>query len=240
MTDPVTQLATLRALRATVTDPAQGAALDALIANLESAEVAPQRQNISGNAQVGIAVAGSIHGNVYLDGRRGKTAAELLRAYLQRLAQRCGTLPLQGVREQKAADDVLRISLDQVYTQLATTALAEREVIAGPVRMGFDAAAYLAEHVGARVLPGQQRTVLRRPPTPQDRDHPAGPIGASIADARLLDRVSVSGVVSQELQQLDAAALARLTGEVEQLVFCGPQLVTEAIVDSFRLVLLGE
>src|SRR5512138_1742160 len=101
MTDPAAQLATLRALRATVTDLTQGAALDALIAALESAEVAQQRQNIGGNAQVGIAVAGSIHGNVYLDGRRADVAARLLAVYLERLRARCAAIPLEGVRQQK-------------------------------------------------------------------------------------------------------------------------------------------
>src|SRR5215470_7244663 len=166
MSDPASQLATLRALRATVTDQAQGAALDALIVQLETAETAhSHEQTIGGNAQVGVAVAGDVHGNIYLAGQRGKSATQLLEGYLRRLAQRCGTLPLQGVREQKAADDVLRISLDQVYTQLATTALAEREVFEGESLRQFDAARYLAEHVGARLLPRQQRTVLRRPPT---------------------------------------------------------------------------
>src|SRR5262245_32942579 len=146
MSDPASQLATLRVLRATVTDQAQGAALDALIASLESAETARSHaQTIGGNAQVGVAVAGDVHGNIYLAGQRGKTAAQVLEGYLRRVVQRCGTLPLQGVREQKAADDVLRISLDQVYTQLATNDLTKREVFEGEVLTQFDAAAYLAE-----------------------------------------------------------------------------------------------
>src|SRR5262245_46525901 len=116
--DPATQLATLRTLRATVTDPTQGAALDALIASLESALVAQQRQSIGGNAQVGIAVAGSIHGNVYLDGRRADEDARRLADYLTRLRGSCATLPLEGMRQQSQVDDVLRMGLDQVYTQL--------------------------------------------------------------------------------------------------------------------------
>src|SRR5437762_11013953 len=127
MTDPLSQLATLRVLRATVTDPAQGAAFDALIAALESAEVARQRQNIGGHAQVGVAVVGSIHGNVYLDGRRADEDARRLAAYLARLRGSCGMLPLEGLRQQSKLDDVLRMGLDQVYTQLTVEGTVKRE-----------------------------------------------------------------------------------------------------------------
>ena len=61
MTDPATQLAALRALRATVTDQAQGAALDALIAQLAAAETTRSHvQAIGDNDQIGVAVAGDI------------------------------------------------------------------------------------------------------------------------------------------------------------------------------------
>src|SRR4051812_40320611 len=108
MTDPATQLTTLRALRDTVTDPTQVAALDALIAQLAAIESARSHtQTIADNAQVAFAVSGDIYGDVQTGGAR----------YLARLRGRCATMPLEGMRQQQAGD-VLAISLDQLYTQL--------------------------------------------------------------------------------------------------------------------------
>src|SRR5262249_8636469 len=113
-------------------------------------------------SQTDVAIAGHVYGNIYLAGQRTQSAAQLLAGYLERLRGRCGTLPLQGVREQRAADDVLKISLGQVVMQMATRAKVGREVFDGADLESFDAPRYLELHRGVQVLPQQQRTHVRR------------------------------------------------------------------------------
>lgn len=115
------------------------------------------------NAPTDIAVAGDVHGNIYLYGKCGKTEAQLLEGYLRRIAQTCGTLPLQGVREQKSATDVWSISLEEVYTQLATANLIDRDIMRGDALKMFDAQAYFKQHVGKQLLPFAQRESLLMP-----------------------------------------------------------------------------
>src|SRR5262249_3260346 len=153
-----------------------------------------------------------------------------------RVTQRYGTLPLQGVREQKTADDLLTIGLDQVYTQLATTVLVERERFAGAALTGFDARAYFQQHVGAELLPIQQRQLVRRPPTPLEEQQLQQALGPGLA----IETVEAPGEITGSLDQLDADTLAQIAQQVEYMTFSGPQLVTEAIASSFRLVVLGE
>jgi hypothetical protein len=160
------------------------------------------------------------YGSVYLFGERRKQATDLIGAYLQRQTQRCGSLPLQGVYQQKASDDVLAISLEQVYTQLAIQGLTVREEYAGEALASFDAAAYLEQHRGAHLLPAQQREWFH-------------PIGASSQN-------EFGRPIGRSLSMLDAADLTRLAQESERLSFLGPQLVTEAITQHQHLVLLGE
>jgi hypothetical protein len=63
-----------------------------------------RQATVSGQAHVDNLFQGDIVGNVYLYGQRGKSATEMIGAYLQRQLQRCDRLPLQGVYQQKAAD----------------------------------------------------------------------------------------------------------------------------------------
>jgi hypothetical protein len=151
------KIAQLEALRPTLGDVAVEGAIAALRGQAEPPSAASQTVTasehvaqasdhsraavISGSAQVGTFIQGDIGGNVFIAGQRGKDAATLLRGYLERQLLRCGSLPLQGVRQQKTSDDVLAISLEQVYTQLATTALVERDVLEGEALSTFDAAA---------------------------------------------------------------------------------------------------
>ncbi len=242
MTDPAAQLAALRAVRATITDPIQAAALDTVIASLEAAEVAQQRQNISGNAQVGVAVAGCIHGNVYLDGRRADEAALLLAGYLVRLRGSCGTLPLEGMRQQSKLDDVLRMGLDQVYTQLTVEGTVKREEFWGAALRKLDMKTLLDEHTGAELLPWQRRIHLRRPLTPAERKD-SKRVAKELPTSEIIlvgqGDDSVGGVV-ELLEHVDRNSFRAIVGLVDEVVFFGPRLVTDAIADQPRLVLLGE
>jgi hypothetical protein len=103
------------------------AAVDALLDGSQLFAVARgHTQIVSGRADV--AVAGHVHGNIYIAGQRTRSNTQLLASYLVRLTRRCGRLPLQGVYEQRAASDSLDIDLNRVYTQLATTASAGNEI----------------------------------------------------------------------------------------------------------------
>jgi hypothetical protein len=68
-----------------------------------------------------------LHSNVCLNGRRADAAEKTLAAYLARLRGSCGTLPLEGMRQQSKVDGVLRISLVQVYTQLTVDGTVKHE-----------------------------------------------------------------------------------------------------------------
>src|SRR5262245_20885797 len=137
--DPATQLATLRALRATVSDPAQGAALDELIASLESVPPRDHTQTIGDNAQVDVAVAGDVRGDVQSGGARYQALLqvffqaagvaqpadeqrELLSSYLDTLARRCNRLRLTGVVDwERKHGKPPAFTLNQVYVALAST-----------------------------------------------------------------------------------------------------------------------
>lgn len=222
MTDPVAQITLLRQQREATTDLTLRAALDAAIAALEAA--LPERSHtltIQDNTQVGVAVAGDHYGHVFLYGQRGTDATALLAGYLHRQLQRCGSLPLQGVYQQKAADDVLTISLEQVYTQLATTALVERERIAGAALARFDAAAYLEQHRADDCLPAIQRDQC-------------------IVQGGAAAQRMGGAPPAYRLATLTPDDLARLAHASDRLIFHGPHLVTEAIAANPHLVLLGE
>ncbi|MCG8349570.1 MAG: SUMF1/EgtB/PvdO family nonheme iron enzyme [Chloroflexales bacterium] len=239
MTDPRTQLATLRAMREAVTDTTQRAALDAAITALE-ATIPTQSYAvaISESVPTSAVVANEGYRNNRCYGQRQKNDARLLTDYLCHLYDRCDRLPLPGVRKRKAADSAVTISLERVYTQLATTDLVVREVYAGAALQQFDARAYMEQHVWARVLPGQQRLELRLSPEAQMSDifwkHRARSVDALNAppNRRPQERRS--------LDALSSADLSQLARNRQQLTFLGPQLVTEAIVQHPRLVLLGE
>lgn len=225
MTDLVTQLATLRAIRASATDAIQSAALDAAIAALEAQQPRTHTQQISGYATIAAAISGDVHGDLYIVGERAQSTSQLLIGYLRWLADSCGQIPLRGVHEQKSTSDVLNIGLDQVYMQLATNELVEREVFTGDALQRFDARSYLAQHQGSHLLPIHQRHALRL--------GGRGSADTSAAGTR-------SEVTEERLAGLSAEQLARLAGDTDRLRFLGPQLVTEALATHRRLVLLGE
>lgn len=87
--------------------------VDAVDALLSQPAAPPPEQNIT-NTAPNQGAQGIFYGNVYLYGQRGKQAREIIGAYLQRQLPRCGSLPLQGVYQQKATHDTLEISLEQV------------------------------------------------------------------------------------------------------------------------------
>ena len=234
-TDPASRLARLRRKLAEASDPEDQADLAAAIAALEKELAGTYAQTIGEEAQVGIAVAGSVHGNIYLDGRRADQAARLLAAYLVQLRGRCGTLPLEGVRQQKQLDDVLKVSLDKVYTQLTTTNLIDRDSIAGDALQHFDLDRYQREHTGIELLPQQLRVVMKPifPNEGDDDDQLVNRTYGRSSKARILTNGPQQlPLSSEELKRYRAAAVA--------LVFGGPELVTDAIADNQRLVLLGE
>src|SRR5262245_48926773 len=169
MTDSIERLARLRRKLAATDDPEERAdleaAIDALARQIDPAaapaEPRTHTQHISRYATIAAAVAGDVHGDIYIVGERAQSTRVLLAGYLRWLASQCGQLPLRGVHEQKSATDVLNIGLDQVYTQLATERLIERDVLAGEALAQFDANVYLTQHVGDALLPSQQRRSVR-------------------------------------------------------------------------------
>ena len=191
---------------------------------------------------IGVAVAGSVHGNIYLNGMRGKTAEELLHGYLTRLAKRCGTLPLQGVREQRGVSDVLAISQEQVYTQLAVRSNTLREQFSGTKLHTLDLTTYIQQHVGDQLLPLQQRVSGSRSLTAAER-------GAHQKEAVLVIPPEGDYYFNQR-RQAEAVAfiltpdlphtLQPLLPQIDTLEYFGPQLVTESIATNSHLVLLGE
>ena len=77
--------------------------VDALLRQgVPPAEPRSHTQHIAGYATIAAAVAGDVHGDVYIVGERPETTKALLAGYLRWLAGQCGQLPLRGVREQKA------------------------------------------------------------------------------------------------------------------------------------------
>jgi hypothetical protein len=239
MADIALQLTALRALRETVTDPAQGAALDALVAQLEAATLAHSHtQTIAGDADVGVAIAGHLYGDIYY-GIREKNAAQLLGGYLQRLVLRCTRIPLQGMHRQNAISDMPDMHLDQVYTKLATTTLIERESYAGQQLQQLSAKAILAAHSGAHLMPDMQRLKVRiQVPDGHWEKHfhrQQAPLSTGIGRLQ-----ATPNERDFALETLSSEELAKFASSALRLTFLGPQLVTEAIANHQQLVLLGE
>jgi formylglycine-generating enzyme required for sulfatase activity len=215
-------------------------AVDALLRQgTAMAETGSHTQHIGGFANIAAAIAGDFTGNLYIIGERAQSAAQALAGYLRWLASQCGQLPLSGVHERKGVTDVLHIHLAQVYTQLATKELIERERFEGETLKTFNAQAYLEQHVNEQVLPGEQRTQVWRRVTPDEPFY--GVINRSFADAQPHSFQEERKIfVPVSLSSRAADILTEVTQSTTHLVFEGPQLVTEAIATSPRLVLLGE
>lgn len=252
MSDPAAQLATLRALRVTITDPAQGAVLDSLIASLEArlglTEASADRISVgditNSNA---VAVGSGARATVYIDGRQGKRNDELLADYLARLAHRCRSVPLQGIYEQRSTTDNLTIALDQVYMQLATTGSASRERLSRSDLAEFDATQFLAQHTGDHLLPQEQRALVE-PVFPDGFDDT---VDEADGDWTPIDRSTGAGHRAGKKaflfvggpNRIDATSeerIARYAKVADTLTFYGPEFVTEAIAAAPQLVLLGE
>jgi len=231
MSDPTTQLQHLRAMRDQLPEDlraqfdAQIAALEAL---LQPSATPPPEQTITNTAS-NQGAQGAFYGNVYLYGQRGKSAEQLLAGYLQRQVQRCGSLPLQGVYQQKASDDTLAISLEQVYTQLATQTLIEREVYREQALKDLDVEKFISTYVGDHLLPVDQRHMTL--PGFSSRL-----TGISPKDFTAPVPLFLSDFPPDELP----TRLNRSLRSATSLTVSGPQLVTEAITQHQNLVLLGE
>ena len=205
-------------------------AVDALL-QAEAPPAPPSARAATVTGQVGTLIQGDVQGHVFINGQRGKAPAQLLAAYLRELASHCGALPLQGVRDQHAASDILAISLDQVYTQLATTLTIDREPWQAAELSEDALREYLGQHTGAEILPAAQRTTVRLSESPVT--HRGGGFGPE----------SLGGATKgPNLEQTSAADLLRLFASwgPAPVVFQGPQLLTEAVASAPRLVLLGE
>lgn len=207
-------------------------AVDALLQTTEPAGARRSHtQVVTGNPAV--AVAGDQYGPIFIGGRRSKTNEQLLAGYLQRLIPRCDSLPLQAIHDRSDLDDTLGVRLDQVYTQLATSIAVERERLTDAALAAFDAKRFLREHRDDDPLPLQARIFVRWPGSAADR------VELSLAEHSFLAEGGMQRT-GAALDRLSAADLANLAREHAELVFFGPQLVTEAIADQSRLVLLGE
>jgi formylglycine-generating enzyme required for sulfatase activity len=207
-------------------------AVDALLQTTEPAGARRSHtQVVTGNPSV--AIAGDQYGPIFIGGRRSKTNEQLLAGYLQRLIPRCDSLPLQAIHDRSDLDDTLGVRLDQVYTQLATSIAVERERLTDAALAEFDAERFLQEHRDDDPLPLQARIFVRWPGSAADRAE------LSLAEHSFLAEGGIQRT-GAALDRLSAADLANLAREHAELVFFGPQLVTEAIADQSRLVLLGE
>ncbi|PDV97930.1 SUMF1/EgtB/PvdO family nonheme iron enzyme [Candidatus Chloroploca asiatica] len=192
-------------------------------------------QTVTGSPQV--AVAGDVHGHVFLDGQRTEAHATLLATYLQRVVARCATLSLQPFHDQRDLRETLAVGLAQVYTELATTAdPVPRERLTPAELASFDAAAFWRDHVGPQHGPRQRRLSVIRPAT-DDEQRQAHALPPGQRGGRP-DRPDPW--VEHACETLDAAQFAQMVAAHPWVQLTGPQLVTEAVAGTPRLVLLGE
>ena len=222
-------------------------AVDALLSTDASAPPSGgTTQVLTGQATVAVAIAGDHHGHIFLDGQRAEHSAALLHAYLLRVVAACDTIPLQPFHDKRDLHDAAAVSLDQVYTELATTRLADREVLSRQRHdtthsriswldgATFDAEAYYAAHVGSNLLPFQRREAFLVPHEP-DR-----PLALTISGRRDL-RANAETFDFERVSAQEFAAICREVLAKEALLFtAGLELVTETIAANRRLVLLGE
>ncbi|NCC33483.1 MAG: hypothetical protein EOM24_15920, partial [Chloroflexia bacterium] len=231
------RLERLRHKLATTEDPDDRADLEAAITALEEklgVQTAHAGDTITvGNlSQVtGVAVGVGARATVYIDGRQGKTNDELLAAYYQRLALRCRLAPLRGVYEPQTMYDNLEIELDRVYLHLATTRLTERERLGGEEKRGLDFKSFLAQHTGSVLLPSQLRSEV------------AFLQGASNPLSFEIRIDTQAGLFLKPKDPLDlrnpTATDSSAIDDADTVIFFGPQLISEALTEAPRLVLLG-
>lgn len=257
MTDLDARIARLRRKLEAADDSEDRADLEAAIAALErerasmaSVEAHSHTQHIGGYATIAAAIAGDVHGDLYVVGERAQSTRQLLAGYLRWLASQCGQLPLRGVREQKTATDVLEIGLDQVYMQLATTALVERVNHICSVLDRSGITALYQEYVYspgavAHLLWGEQES-NRESVRCEKCGYVLPQEVASLTRSRHLLRKIVCPVCEAILIKQVALFVtpvdqfAELVNQANTIKLGTYQLVTEAITANSRLVLLGE
>lgn len=209
------------------------AAVDALLETPQPPTAARGHvQVVSGRADV--AVAGDVYGSIYLAGRGTPSTEQILAAYLHRVRQRCSSISLHGVYEQKTSSDLLQVDLQQVYTQLATTTLVERETFDRSRLQNLDILAFAERYTDDQALPQQLRQeVLLRHPQPDTAEKWDG--------FTLLESPSIRKPEERlNLHYFSLDELAAVSQQVDLLTFFGPQLIAEAVAAHPRLVLLGE
>jgi hypothetical protein len=217
------------------------AAVDAVLGaeDIPAASMSTTTQTISGQANVGVAIAGHHYGHIFLDGQRDEDRAALLHAYLRRVAAACDTIPLQPFRDKRDLRDAMAVSLADVYTELATSGPpVERERFAGEALATLDVPAFFHQHVGPDVLPRAQRVHVQRGLTEAEQRDGQGALRVSRGAAGWL--VAQPDALDTPLDPGGEAELTALCTTAPWLVFLGPQLVTEAVAAHRRLVLLGE
>jgi len=191
-------------------------------------------QIITGQANVAVAIAGNQYGHIFIGGQRSQSDTALLHAYLLRVITACDSLPIQAFRDTQDLHDQVSLSLEQVYTELATTAdPVPRDRVADEALAQWDGAAFWQAHIGADILPWQRRVRLIRPLTATERT-------ARQNDVGFAGRGPLPDMLAEDVESLGRERLTELATQVPWLQFAGPQLVTEAIAANPQLVLLGE
>ncbi|MBX0331506.1 SUMF1/EgtB/PvdO family nonheme iron enzyme, partial [Oscillochloris sp. ZM17-4] len=191
-------------------------------------------QIMTGHSNVGVAIAGSHYGHIFIGGKRTESDTALLHAYLQRVITACDSLPLQAFRDKQDLHDQVALSLERVYTELATSAdLVPRERLEGDDLAQLDVDAFWQAHIGDRVLPWPRRVRLLRPLTEAERE-------ARQSEPGLAGRGPLPDMLGEDVEQVGRERLKELTQQLPWLQFAGPQLITEAITANPCLVLLGE
>ena len=211
------------------------ALVDALL-NATPAPAAPTAtpQVITGHANVAVAIAGSQYGHIFIGGQRSQSDAAVLHAYLLRVVTACDALPLQAFRDKQDLHDQVALSLEMVYTELATSAdPVPRERFADAALAQLDVAAFWQAHIGAAILPWQRRVRLLRPLTEAERT-------ARQTDPGFAGRGPLPAMLGEDVEQVGQERLKEFSQQVPWLQFAGPQLVTEALAANPQLVLLGE
>lgn len=187
-------------------------------------------QQIGDSAQVAVAVAGNIYGDITVNGSAVHDGIELVRGYCEVVRHRYQDATLPSVPEPQAPSRNFRINLEQVYLHVATSMLTERETFDRMALKNLDVQEFIDAHMSADQLPADIRsavTLRRRTRTRRSAmtDAASGPVRKQ--DERL------------DLRQMLPRDTVELRRTSERVTFIGPQLVSEAIVANSRLVLLG-